>query len=35
LALEFLPWRDSRKGLIGAGAAAALAVGAIFLIRSG
>jgi len=33
LALEFLPWRDTRKGLIGLGAAASLAVGAVFLIQ--
>lgn len=35
LVLEFLPWRDSRKGLIGLGAAAAVAVGAIFLLQAG
>lgn len=35
MVLEFLPWRDSRKGLIGLGAVAALAVGAIFLLRIG
>lgn len=35
MALEFLPWRDFRKGLIGAGALAALAVGAVFLMRAG
>ena len=35
MVLEFLPWRDSRKGLIGLGAAAALAVGAIFLLHAG
>ena len=34
MALEFLPWRDSRKGLIGLGAAAALAAGALFLLRA-
>lgn len=35
LILEFLPWRDARKGLIGAGAVAALAVGAVFLWQAG
>lgn len=35
LALEFLPWRDGRKGLIGLGAVAALAAGAVFLLRAG
>lgn len=35
MALEFLPWRDARKGLIGAGAVAALAVGLVFLLRAG
>ena len=35
MAVEFLPWRDSRKGLIGLGAAAAVAVGTIFLLRVG
>lgn len=35
MALEFLPWRDSRKGLIGLGAVTAVAVGAIFLLRVG
>lgn len=33
LALEFLPWRDTRKGLIGLGALAAVVVGAVFLVR--
>lgn len=33
LALEFLPWRDTRKGLIGLGALAAAAVGAVFLAQ--
>ncbi len=33
MALEFLPWRDTRKGLIGLGAAASGAVGALFLIQ--
>ena len=30
LVLEFLPWRDSRKGLILAGSVGAVAVGAVF-----
>ena len=30
LALEFLPWRDTRKGLIVAGSLGAVAVGAVF-----
>ncbi|MDF1791847.1 MAG: succinate dehydrogenase [Thalassobaculaceae bacterium] len=33
MALEFLPWRDSRKGLIGLGALASLAVGVVFLFQ--
>lgn len=33
--LELLPWRDSRKGLIGLGAATALAVGVAFLLLAG
>lgn len=33
LVLEFLPWRDSRKGLIGLGALVALLVGVLFLVR--
>lgn len=33
--LEFLPWRDARKGLIGMGAVVALAVGAVFLWQIG
>ena len=33
--LEFLPWRDARQGLIGVGAAVALGVGAVFLLRAG
>ena len=33
MALEFLPWRDARKGLIGLGALASLAVGAVFLFQ--
>ncbi len=35
LVLEFLPWRDGRKGLIGLGAVAALAAGTLFLLRMG
>ena len=35
MALEFLPWRDTRKGLIGIGAAIALLVGALFMLRAG
>ncbi len=35
MALEFLPWRDSRKGLIGLGAIAAVVVGTLFLLRIG
>ena len=35
LALEFLPWRDSRKALIGLGAVASLFVGLIFLFNLG
>lgn len=35
MALEFLPWRDTRKGLIGIGAVAALLVGALFMLRVG
>jgi fumarate reductase subunit D len=33
MVLEFLPWRDSRKGLIGLGALASLAVGAVFVFQ--
>ena len=33
LMLEFLPWRDTRKGLIVIGAAGALLVGAVFAVR--
>ena len=33
MALEFLPWRDTRKGLIGLGALASLAVGGVFLFQ--
>lgn len=33
--LELLPWRDTRKGLIGLGAAMALMIGAVFLLRGG
>ena len=33
--LELLPWRDTRKGLIAAGAVLAVAVGAVFLVRVG
>ncbi len=33
LMLEFLPWRDTRKGLIVIGAAGALLAGAIFAVR--
>ena len=33
MVLEFLPWRDSRKGLIGLGALASGAVGALFLLQ--
>lgn len=35
MALEFLPWRDGRKGLIGLGAIAAVVVGTIFLLQIG
>lgn len=31
LVLEFLPWRDARKELIGLGAVASLMVGAVFI----
>ena len=34
LMLEFLPWRDTRKGLILAGTAGALIVGAVFAVRT-
>jgi len=33
LALEFLPWRDSRKGLILAGALGTVAIGAAFAVQ--
>lgn len=33
MVLEFLPWRDTRKGLIGLGAAASLAIGAVFWLQ--
>lgn len=33
LSLEFLPWRDARKGLILAGSIGAVAVGAAFAIQ--
>ena len=33
LMLEFLPWRDTRKGLVTVGIAAAFAVGIIFIGR--
>ncbi len=35
LALEFLPWRDSRKTLIGVGVAASLLVGLLFIHNLG
>lgn len=35
LVLEFLPWRDTRKGLIGVGAAASFLVGLVFLLNLG
>ncbi|MDG2284931.1 MAG: succinate dehydrogenase [Alphaproteobacteria bacterium] len=35
LVLEFLPWRDSRKRLIGLGAAASLFAGLLFLFNLG
>ena len=35
LALEFLPWRDWQKALIGLATAIALAAGALFLLRVG
>jgi fumarate reductase subunit D len=35
LALEFLPWRDSAKTLIGLGAAASLFVGLLFIVNLG
>ena len=35
MALEFLPWRDGRKGPIGLGAIAAVVVGTIFLLQIG
>lgn len=33
LALEFLPWRDGRKGLIVLGSLGALAVGGVFALQ--
>ncbi|WP_425404513.1 hypothetical protein [Hwanghaeella sp.] len=33
LALEFLPWRDSRKGLIVLGSLGAVAAGAVFVVQ--
>lgn len=33
LALEFLPWRDSRKGLIVLGSLGAVAAGAVFAVQ--
>jgi fumarate reductase subunit D len=35
LVLEFMPWRDSRKAMIGLGAAASLVVGLLFLFNLG
>ncbi|MDA1311284.1 MAG: succinate dehydrogenase [Proteobacteria bacterium] len=35
LVLEFMPWRDSRKAMIGLGAAASLFAGLLFLFNLG
>ena len=35
LALEFLPWRDSRKALIGLGVAASMFAGLLFMFNLG